>query len=81
MKDGSNHERYYGYILNIIEVGEIVQAKQIHSRLFDYNPNEAKGLKRAFSHANMPTSRGIGGILRGKPHFENMGNGNWRRIQ
>lgn len=81
MKEEGKHELYYGYILNIIEVGEIVRAKQIHTRLFDYNPNEAKGLKRAFSHAHMPTSRGIGGILRGKPHFKYLKNGKWRRIK
>lgn len=76
-----NHQRYYGYILNIVEVGEIITVRQIHGRLIDYDPNEQKGLKRTFSHANLPTSRGIGGILRGKPHFENLGNGRWRRIE
>ena len=81
MKKEGNHERYYGYILNIIEVGEITNVKEIHSRLFDYNPNHAKGLNRSFTHSNMPTSRGIGGILRGKRHFENLGNGRWRRIE
>ena len=77
----NNNQRYYGYILDIVKVGEITTVENIHTRLFYYNPNEAKGVKRAFSHAHMPTSRGIGGILRGKPHFEYLGNGNWRRIE
>ena len=80
MKKQTMPELYHGYILKVIEVGEIVSSRSIRHRLFDYNPNAEKGLTRVFNHTHMPAVEGIARILRHSPHFEREGD-KWRRTE
>lgn len=79
-------ERYCGYILNIMAVGEEVVVKDLHNRLYDYNPNDYRGgQRRTFFHKDMPSRSQLSSILRISDKFENAGIRDntvlWRRIE
>lgn len=82
-KKKNTKERYLGYILAIVEVGEITTANELQQRLFEFDPNEYAGRQaRAFHHKEMPTTTVIGWILSRSAHFEKAEQkAHWRRIE
>ncbi len=79
-------ERYCGYILNIMDIGEEVAVKELHERLYDYNPNDYRGGKRrTFFHKDMPSRSQLSSMLRRSKQFENAGMRDnvvvWRRVE
>jgi len=81
-KKKTTQERYYQYILAVVEVGEEIKTREIQTRLFEFDPNEHIGRSaRAFHHKEMPTTTLIGWMLGRSRDFERTGRSYWRRIQ
>jgi len=81
-KKKTTKERYYQYILAVVEVGEEIKTIEIQQRLFGFDPNEYIGRSaRAFHHKEMPTTTVIGWMLGRSKDFEKTGRSCWRRIE
>jgi hypothetical protein len=78
-------ERYCGYILNIMDIGEEIAVQQLHERLFNYHPNQHRRYQRTFFHKDMPSRSQLASILRRSKQFENAGMRDkvvvWRRVE
>ena len=79
------HQRYLGYICNIIDIGEETSCEALQKALRNYTPTIYVKRKRAFHHKELPNTQVLSYILRASPNFEKAGYENrqqqWRRIE
>lgn len=78
----ANNQRYEGYILAVVEVGEELNIKTIWDRVWEYNPYEnSSNPHRSFHHKDMPNTRGLGVVLRDSGRFVLVKPSTWRRTE